>query len=281
MSLISILLLLTPFCSLGLTFAQTRPECPTTWGCNSTTSLITLVIRRSGTRFPRRRPRCGILRMQFVSLAAFVGDLLTPNQSSALPSLNQGFDNRYSIDASSTQDSRRSSIDSRVHGGMSSLALSGPTSPYELSQNPSRTSLVSNLQQQRGITNPDQRPNGTSPLSPMGSRPSWSSARPSHQPRRAPVINPNPRSVSGAPDPMAASPTKGFAWAFPGHDGLENEHPAERRGSSSGRSSTERTMSRQNSYATSINSSIYTVDSNLPNGQRRFIKEEGTHSFHF
>lgn len=157
-----------------------------------------------------------------------------------------------------------------MNAGMTHLAIS-PSSPYD-SQNPSRVSLVSSLQQQRGITTTaDQRPNGTTPLSPLGPR---AGVRANHPPRRAPVINPNPRSVSGMPDPMAAAPTKGYAWAFP----AEFE-PDDRRGSSSGESSTERSIpSRQNSYATSLNSSIFTTDSNLPNGQKRF-GEDGMHSY--
>jgi hypothetical protein len=68
------------------------------------------------------------------------------------------------------------------------------------------------------------------------------------------------------PDPTAAAPTKGFPWAFPDQAPIE-----ERRGSSSGESSVERSeISRQNSYAASINSSIYTADSNMPAGQKRF-----------
>jgi hypothetical protein len=142
--------------------------------------------------------------------------------------------------------------------GMSGLAL-GPTSPYE-SQNGSRVSLAASLQQQRGIT-ADQRPSGPVPLSPLGSR---SGPRPG-PPRRAPIIHPNPRSVSGMPDPTAAAPTKGFAWAFP-----DRAEPDDRRGSSSGESSQENSIpSRQNSYATSINSSVYTTESGMPAGQRR------------
>jgi hypothetical protein len=150
---------------------------------------------------------------------------------------------------------------------MTHLAIS-PSSPYD-SQNASRVSLVSNLQQQRGITTGEQRPNGASPLSPMSSR---AVPRANHPPRRAPVINPNPRSVSGMPDPMAAAPTKGYAWAFP----AEFE-PDDRRGSSSGESSVEHSISRQNSFATSINSSIFTTDSTLPTGQKR-LGEDGMHT---
>ncbi|KAF2467521.1 uncharacterized protein BDR25DRAFT_63218 [Lindgomyces ingoldianus] len=192
-------------------------------------------------------------------------------QANALPSLNQGFDNRLSFEAGSHFDSRRSSVDSRMNAGMAHLAVS-PSSPYD-SQNASRVSLVSNLQQQRGITTADQRPNGGTPLSPLGPR---TGLRANHPPRRAPVINPNPRSVSGMPDPMAAAPTKGYAWAFPGD--LE---PEDRRGSSSGESSNERSIpSRQNSFATSINSSIFTADSNIPGGQKRFEDDIPTTHHH-
>lgn len=191
-------------------------------------------------------------------------------QSNLLPSLNQAFDhNRLSTDAGSHFESRRSSVDSRVNAGMTHLAIS-PSSPYE-SHNGSRVSLVSNLQQQRGIPG-EPRTNGASPLSPLGRN---GAPRVVQPPRRAPVINPNPRSVSGMPDPLAAAPTKGYAWAFPG----DEPHYGDRRASSSGESSVERSTvpSRQNSFATSINSSIYTTDSKLPYGQQRL--DDGTHSY--
>jgi hypothetical protein len=154
--------------------------------------------------------------------------------------------------------------------GMGHLSLNNPQSPYD-SNNGSRVSLVSTLQQQRGIAHPETRPNGTSPLSPVRQN----GPRASQQPRRAPVITPNPRSVSGMPDPMAAAPTKGYAWAFP----AEEYEQEEKRTSSSGESSIDRSNvpSRQNSYATSINSSIYTTDSKLPHGQHRL--DNGTHSY--
>jgi hypothetical protein len=144
---------------------------------------------------------------------------------------------------------------------MGHLAIS-PSSPYE-SVNASRASLVSNLQQQRGIAT-DNRSSNPTPLSPVSQRSSVH--RSNAAPRRAPVITPNPRAVSGMPDPTAAAPTKGFPWAFP-----DQEPSEERRDSSSGDSSMERSeMSRQNSYAASVNSSIYTADSTLPAGQKRF-----------
>lgn len=141
--------------------------------------------------------------------------------------------------------------------GMGHLAIS-PSSPYD-SQNASRVSLASNLQQQRGII--DQRTNGI-PASPVGSR---GGLRPNTQPRRAPVIPANPRAVSGMPDPRAAEPTKGFPWAFP--DSMPSE---DRRGSRSSESSGDNDgISRQNSYAASVNSSVYTTES-MPLGQKRF-----------
>jgi hypothetical protein len=144
-----------------------------------------------------------------------------------------------------------------MNAGMGHLALN-PASPYD-SQNVSRTSLASSLQQQRGIV-PEGRANGLIPHSPLGPRTGMT-----HRgPRQAPVIQPNPRSVSGMPDPTAPAPTKGFAWAFP--DVHEEEDP---RPSSSG-SSEEIRPSRQNSYATSVNSSLYNVDGSLPAGQMRF-----------
>lgn len=177
-------------------------------------------------------------------------------------SSNYAFDNRQSIqsiDAVSLHESRRSSVDSRVNLGMGHLQIT-PSSPYQ-EQNASRTSLVSSLQQQRGITSDANRLSG-GPLSPLGSR---MGPRAQAAPRRAPVISPNPRSVTGMPNPTAAAPTKGYAWAFPD----ENDENRE-----SSDSASERMPSRANSFAASVNSSIYTIDSQLPPGQRRL--EDGT-----
>jgi hypothetical protein len=147
--------------------------------------------------------------------------------------------------------------------GMGTLQISpsGPP-PYDHSQNVSRSSLVSNLAHQRGIA-PDQRVSSSGPISPIGSR--TNGLRPHVTPRRAPVINPNPRSISEMPNPTAENPTKGFPWAFP-----DSEPPNQQRHSSSGDSELEHRPSRQNSFAASINSSIYTNDSALPAGQKRF-----------
>jgi len=183
-----------------------------------------------------------------------------------LPSINQGFEatgppngmsngaHRSSVDYH-TLDSRRSSVDSRMHSGFNNLAINQPTSPYD-SQNASQVSLAASL----------RRPNGQQqPVSPLSGRASLRQQH--HAPRIAPPIVSNTR-VPGAPDPTAAKPTQGFPWAFPDSTIPEEDS---RRQSSSGDSSASHTMSRQNSYtASSIRSSIFSTDSTLPNGQRRF-----------
>lgn len=67
--------------------------------------------------------------------------------------------------------------------------------------------------------------------------------------------------TSGQPDATAAKPTPGYAWAFP-----DEAIPEERRDSESGDSS----LGRTNSLATSVRSSIFSSDSQMPQGQRRF-----------
>jgi hypothetical protein len=148
--------------------------------------------------------------------------------------------------------------------GMGHLQIS-PTAgvPYDKSQNVSITSLVSNLAHQRGIA-ADQRPSVPGLISPTNQR--ASGLRPNVTPRRAPVINPNPRSISKMPNPTAENPTKGFPWAFP------DSAPVEQ-GSHSSSGDSEHRPSRQNSFAASVDSSIYTNDSTMPVGQRRFSDE--------
>lgn len=187
--------------------------------------------------------------------------------SSVLPSINQGFEStnqaRPTTDYYPAIDSRRSSIDSRMHSGFSNLGLTNPASPYE-SQNASQVSLAASL----------RRPNGQTPMSPLSGR---SNSRNHHAPRVAPPIVPHTR-VPGAPDPMAARPTQGFPWAFP-DSAMQEEQ--QRRGSSSDDSSVRQSISRQNSFAaSSIRSSIFSVDSSLPVGQRRFDEDAPTAHHH-
>ncbi|CAK3959396.1 HLH transcription factor (Hpa3) like [Lecanosticta acicola] len=194
---------------------------------------------------------------------------------SALPSINQGFHdggnrdsynrdslgrelsrdsfNRDSRELAPQLDSRRSSVDSRMQQGFSNMYIHGPASPYE-SANTSQVSLAASL----------RRPNGQ-PMSPLSGR--ASTRGPGHPaPRIAPPIMPVGRGP-GVPDPTAAKPTQGFAWAFPDSTG---PIPEERRGSDSGESSSHG-ISRQNSFAaSSVRSSIFSTDSQLPMGQRRF-----------
>lgn len=160
--------------------------------------------------------------------------------------------NRDSRDLAPHLDSRRSSVDSRMHQGLNNLYINGPASPYE-SANTSQVSLAASL----------RRPNGQTPLSPLSSR---AGPRQNQAPRVAPPIMPVGRGP-GVPDPTAAKPTQGFAWAFPDSAIPEEE----RRGSDSGDSSLGQGISRQNSFAaSSVRSSIFSTDSQMPSGQRRF-----------
>jgi hypothetical protein len=140
-------------------------------------------------------------------------------------------------------------VDSRMHTGFNNLYINNPQSPYE-STNNSQVSLAASL----------RRPNGGAPpMSPLSGR---SSLRGQPPMRVAPQIMPVARGP-GAPDPTAAKPTQGYAWAFP-----DGPIPEERRGSDSGDSSIG--VSRTNSIAaSSIRSSIFSTDSQMPQGQRR------------
>lgn len=174
-----------------------------------------------------------------------------------LPSINQGFQEPGNRDSQASYDSRRSSVDSRMQLGFNGLYINNPQSPHE-STNTSQVSLAASL----------RRPNGQAPMSPLSGR----SGIRSHPvpPRIAPPIMPVGR-TPGQPDPTAAKPTQGYAWAFP-----DAPIPEERRGSESGDSSTHG-ISRTNSFAaSSIRSSIFSTDSHLPVGQRRF--EDGKHA---
>lgn len=172
-------------------------------------------------------------------------------QNTTLPSINQSFDASSQKGGLDLQDSRRSSLDVRVHQGMDKLALNAQ-SPYA-SANASQASLVSGLQRERGIqSNGHRGPRSSGCLaSPLGSR-AGESRSGFTAGRIAPPIAENPRSDIY----NAEAPTAGQAYAFP--DPEAPNIPAPRPPS---------TYSRRNSFADSYTSSIYTNDSRLPPGQ--------------
>lgn len=159
-------------------------------------------------------------------------------------------------------ESRRGSVTGSIHQGMHNLGL-GPTSPYH-SNNPSQTSIVSGLQQQRGIPTAGAYTGSrystmNGPMSPYASQ--RNNSRGAFAAGRvAPPILENPK----ADVYSAELPTRGQAYAFPDPDGPQPGAP--------GRPTS--TYSRRGSFAESFTSSIVTMESSrLPPGQQGMSRD--------
>lgn len=176
---------------------------------------------------------------------------------SMLPSINQNFEAPNPTPKShpaEQHESRRSSLDSRVHQGLDKLVLNAH-SPYA-SANQSQASLASGLHKDRNsvTSNGSRGPRSLGPLSsPLSSRGETRSGFTAG--RIAPPIAENPRSDIY----NAEAPTAGQAYAFPDP---EAPNPSARP-----HSKPPSAYSRRNSFADSLASSIYTNDSRLPPGQ--------------
>ncbi|KAI9829917.1 MAG: hypothetical protein M1826_005339 [Phylliscum demangeonii] len=185
---------------------------------------------------------------------------------------------------------RPNSVNSRMHH----LALNSPVA----SANASQTSLVSGLQRERGIladatsagppphafrysapqaavttTSLGRRVVGRTapPIGDAHGPAAWTNPNADLPTKGVPWAFPDPDGVG--PNPNAMKPTKGLPWAFP------DPELAARPSSKSdhdGAGSRTASVRRDSIGAASVTSSLYTTDSRMPPGQRRFEDELGS-----